>query len=29
MAVTRVEIVRREPFAGGREFGDAGAYPDA
>lgn len=26
MAVTRVEIVRREPFAGGREFGDAGAY---
>ena len=26
MAVTRVEIVRREPFAGGREFGDTGAY---
>ena len=26
MAVTGLEIVRREPFAGGRRFGDAGAY---
>ena len=26
MALTRLEIVRREPFAGGRAFGDAGAY---
>ena len=26
MAVTGLEIVRREPFAGGRRFGEAGAY---
>ena len=26
MALTELEIVRREPFAGGRKFGDAGAY---
>ena len=26
MAVTRLEIVRREPFAGGRSFGEGGAY---
>ncbi len=26
MALTRLEIVRREPFAGGRAFGSAGAY---
>ena len=26
MALTRLEIVRREPFAGGRAFADAGAY---
>ncbi len=26
MALGRLEIVRREPYAGGRAFGDAGAY---
>ncbi len=26
MAVTRLEITRREPFAGGRAFGDGGGY---
>ena len=26
MALTRLEIVRREPFAGGRRFAEAGAY---
>ena len=26
MGLTRLEIVRREPFAGGRGFGDAGPY---
>ena len=26
MALTRLEIVRREPFAGGRRFAGAGAY---
>ena len=26
MALTRLEVVRREPYEGGREFGPAGAY---